>query len=260
MDFNPITDSIPVENWLEVDRYMLTSIRVLQNELTQSYERYEFHLIVHKLHNFCSEDLGGFYLDILKDRLYTTSAKSIPRRSAQNALHHIAHSLVRLFAPILSFTADEAWEHLTGDADDSVLLHTWHKFPLQSDAVLLMERWKRIRELRSQVQRKLEDSRALGKIGSSLAAVVEICIGGDDFILLNSLGDDLRLVIVTSEARVVEAIGDYKEGIFVTPSDYLKCERCWHYRQDVGNENDHATICGRCVSNLFGSGEIRKYA
>ncbi|MBI0407545.1 MAG: isoleucine--tRNA ligase, partial [Nitrosospira sp.] len=97
-------------------------------------------------------------------------------------------------------------------------------------------------------------------IGSSLAAVVEICIGGDDFILLNSLGDDLRLVIVTSEARVVEAIGDYKEGIFVTPSDYLKCERCWHYRQDVGNENDHATICGRCVSNLFGSGEIRKYA
>ena len=228
VDFNPITDSIPVENWLEVDRYMLTSIRVLQNELTQSYERYEFHLIVHKLHNFCSEDLGGFYLDILKDRLYTTSAKSIPRRSAQNALHHIAHSLVRLFAPILSFTADEAWEHLTGDADDSVLLHTWHKFPLQSDAVLLMERWKRIRELRSQVQRKLEDSRASGKIGSSLAAVVEICIGGDDFILLNSLGDDLRLVIVTSE--------------------------------DVGNENDHATICGRCVSNLFGSGEIRKYA
>ncbi|MBA0921762.1 MAG: isoleucine--tRNA ligase [Nitrosospira sp.] len=260
VDFNPITDSIPVENWLEVDRYMLMSTRVLQNELTRHYQRYEFHLIVHKLHNFCSEDLGGFYLDILKDRLYTTSAKSTPRRSAQNALHHIAHSLVRLFAPILSFTADETWEHLTGNADDSVLLHTWHKFPLQPDAVLLMERWKRIRELRSQVQRKLEDSRASGKIGSSLAAVVEICIGGDDFILLNSLGDDLRLVLVTSEARVVEAIGDYKEGIFVTPSDYLKCERCWHYRQDVGNENDHATICGRCVSNLFGSGEIRKYA
>ncbi|MGH8685892.1 MAG: class I tRNA ligase family protein, partial [Nitrosospira sp.] len=232
----------------------------LQDDLMQSYEHYDFHLIVHRLHNFCSEDLGGFYLDVLKDRLYTAAAKGIPRRSAQSALHHIAHSLVRLFAPILSFTAEEVWGHLADNTDDSVLLHTWHEFPLLPDEETLVRRWTRLRELRSQVQRRLEDSRALGKIGSSLAAAVEIRASGEDFLLLDSLGDDLRLVMVTSEARVLRSERPQGDGIFVTPCAHPKCERCWHYRQDVGINGDHPTICGRCVSNLFGSGERRRYA
>jgi isoleucyl-tRNA synthetase len=249
-----------MEQWLEIDRYMLALTKELQDDLTQSYTRYEFHLAVHKLHNFCSEDLGGFYLDLLKDRLYTAAAQGIPRRSAQSALHHIAHSLVRLFAPILSFTAEEAWAHLTGVADDSVLLHTWHEFPSQPDAQVLMRRWTRLRELRSQVQRSLEESRARGEIGSSLAAAVEIRINGEDFVLLESLEDDLRLVIVTSEARVVQVESPQEERIIVAPSAHPKCERCWHYRQDVGSSTDHPTLCSRCVSNLFGAGEVRHYA
>jgi len=259
-DFDAQKDMLPVEQWLEIDRYMLAVTKELQDDLTQSYARYEFHLAMHKLHNFCSEDLGGFYLDILKDRLYTAAAQGIPRRSAQSALHHSAHSLVRLFAPILSFTAEEAWVHLTGVADDSVLLHTWHEFPSQPDAQALMRRWTRLRELRSQVQRSLEESRARGEIGSSLAAAVEIRINGEDFVLLESLEDDLRLVIVTSEARVVRVESPQEERVIVTPSAHPKCERCWHYRQDVGSGTDHPTLCSRCVSNLFGAGEVRRYA
>ncbi|WP_025042176.1 isoleucine--tRNA ligase [Nitrosospira briensis] len=262
-DFDPAVDTVAVEQWLEIDRYMLAFSRKLQDDLTESYRDYDFHLIVHRLHNFCSEDLGGFYLDILKDRLYTAAAKGIPRRSAQSALHQIAHSLVRLFAPVLSFTAEEVWSHLTGDmrdSEDSVLLHTWHEFPLQPDEGALMQRWARIRELRSQVQGRLEDSRGQGKIGSSLAAEVEIHAVGDDFALLDSLGDDMRLIFVTSAARVVRVENAGKEGVFVTPCVHPKCERCWHYRADVGADVDHPTICGRCVSNLYGSGEIRHHA
>ncbi|SOD40395.1 isoleucine--tRNA ligase [Nitrosovibrio sp. Nv4] len=259
-DFDPARDAVALEEWLEIDRYMLAFTRKLQDDLAENYRRYDFHVIVHQLHNFCSEDLGGFYLDVLKDRLYTAAAKGIPRRSAQNALYHIAHSLVRLFAPILSFTAEEVWEHLTGDTQDSVLLHTWHEFPPQADKEALMQRWTRIRELRSQVQRRLEDSRSQGKIGSSLAAEVEIQASGENFLLLDSLGDDLRLITVTSAARVRRAAESAKEEISVVPSTYSKCERCWHYRKEVGTDADHPTICGRCIANLYGAGEARRYA
>ena len=259
-DFDATADFVPMDQWLEIDRYILAFTRRLQQDLTEDYRRYDFHLIVHRLHNFCSEDLGGFYLDVLKDRLYTASATGISRRSAQSALHHIAHSLVRLFAPILSFTSEEVWEHLNGNARDSVLLQTWHEFPPQPDEEGLMRRWTRIRELRSQVQKKLEESRAAGEIGSSLAAEVEIHISGEDFLLLESLGDDLRLVIVTSGARAVRARDSEGEKISVIPSVHPKCERCWHYREDVGINPELPTICGRCVSNLYGSGEARRYA
>ena len=259
-DFDPARDAVGIEEWLEIDRYMLAFTRALQDDLERDYQHYDFHLIVHRLHNFCSEDLGGFYLDILKDRLYTAATKGVPRRSAQNALYHIAHSLVRLFAPILSFTAEEAWEHLTGDTAGSVLLRTWHVFPEQADEEALMHRWARLRELRSQVQRALEAARSSGKIGSSLAATVRIHAGGDDFVLLDSLGDDLRLVLITSEAQVIQTLDSQEENIFVAPSEHPKCDRCWHYRADVGTDPAHPAICGRCVSNLYGSGEIRCYA
>ena len=130
-DFSSDSDLIEEEQWLEIDRYMLTFTREFQDELIQNYHRNEFHIVVYKLHYFCSEDLGGFYLDVLKDRLYTAAAKGLPRRSAQSALFHITHSLVRLLSPILSFTAEEVWEHLTNKSDDSILLHTWYKFPSQ---------------------------------------------------------------------------------------------------------------------------------
>ncbi|AEJ00515.1 Isoleucyl-tRNA synthetase [Nitrosomonas sp. Is79A3] len=260
MDFNPQNDLVAVTDCLEIDRYMLAFTDSFQEDLTQSYQRYEFHQVVHKLHNFCSEDLGGFYLDILKDRLYTAAAKGTPRRSAQTALYHIAHSLVRLFAPILSFTSEEIWEHLTGDTEGSVLLHHWHSFPAQPDTQLLQQRWSRTRTLRSQVLKKLEDSRAQGEIGSSLAATVEIRANSDDFTLLKALGDDLRFVLIVSEVHLIQVSGPQQERIDVVSSTHAKCERCWHYRRDVGHHAEHSTLCERCVANLYGSGEERHYA
>jgi isoleucyl-tRNA synthetase len=259
-DFNSDTDFVEEEQLLEIDRYMLTFTRAFQDELIQNYHRNEFHVVVYKLHYFCSEDLGGFYLDVLKDRLYTATTTGVPRRSAQSVLFHITHSLVRLLSPILSFTAEEVWEHLTSKDGDSVLLHTWYKFPSQTNTKLVLQRWTRLRELRSEVQKQLEESRAQGIIGSSLSAVVKIFTSGDDFSLLNSLGDDLRLVLVASEVNLIQVENSSEKGIFVTPSTHSKCERCWHYRKDVGYKTDHPTICARCVSNLFGSGEERKFA
>ncbi|MCP5242984.1 MAG: isoleucine--tRNA ligase [Burkholderiales bacterium] len=259
-DFDPRKDMLAIEDWLEIDRYMLAYSNAFQNELLLIYDRYEFHQVVHKLHNFCSEDLGGFYLDILKDRLYTAAANSQPRRAAQSALYHVAHSLVRLFAPILSFTAEEAWEHLTGQPEDSVLLHTWHCFPEQPDAQLLCDRWSRIRTLRAQVLKKLEDARAEGKIGSSLAATVNIRVSGNDLTLLQSLGNDLRFVLITSESSLETADSSQAMEVTVTPSSHPKCERCWHYRSDVGQTAEYPTLCGRCVSNFDGTGEYRRHA
>ena len=259
-DFDPHTNALAFDEWLEIDRYMLAFTKTLQQELISSYQHYEFHQVVHKLHNFCSEDLGGFYLDILKDRLYTAAADGIPRRSAQHALYHMTHSLVRLFLPIISFTAEEAWACLTGDMDDSVLLHTWYQFPSQTDEETLMKRWARVRELRAQVQKELEDARGNGEIGSSLAANVTICAFGEDYELLHSLGDDLRFVMITSEVHLQQVDQPGETVISVIPSKQVKCERCWHYCQDVGDHVDYPTLCGRCVTNLFGVGEVRHYA
>lgn len=263
-DFHPVNDALPIASWLEIDRYMLDYTEKLQNELTRLYDAYDFHQIVSRLHNFCSEDLGGFYLDILKDRLYTAAASGIPRRTAQNALHHIAHSLVRLFAPILSFTAEEVWQQLSGNKDDSVLLHTWHSFPSSSDNAVTVEqrlyRWQQLRQLRALVQKQLEEARAQGEIGSSLAAIVEIHAAGENYALLDSLGEDLRFVLITSEVILHPAATMDSEAIIVRPSPHRKCERCWHYRQDVGAHTDHPSLCGRCINNLSGAGEIRHHA
>ncbi|MCW5601077.1 isoleucine--tRNA ligase [Nitrosomonas sp.] len=262
-DFNPKSDSLPVENWLEIDQYMLAYTQELQKNVTALYQRYEFHQIVHTLHNFCSEDLGGFYLDILKDRLYTTAAQSKARRSAQSALYHITHSLVRLFTPILSFTAEEAWEQLTTVPDDSVLLHTWHHLPSHQsteEISKLISRWSRLRQLRSHVQKKLEETRTQGLIGSSLAANITIHTTAENYTLLSSLGEDLRFVMITSEVHLQEISSEADENILVTASPHAKCERCWHYRKDVGSDVNHPTLCSRCLSNLYGAGEQRHHA
>jgi isoleucyl-tRNA synthetase len=254
-DFDPQAHALPVEDWLEIDRYALALTGQLQGELQAHYDAYEFHFVAQKLQAFCSEDLGGFYLDILKDRLYTSGANSRARRAAQNALFHITHSLARWMAPILSFTGEEVWTQLAGD--DSIFLHTWHTLPEQADTADLLARWTRIRAVRSEVQKDLESVRAAGGIGSSLQAEVTLHASPDTRALLTPLGDDLRFVLITSQARVVASDHDRIE---VSPSSAQKCERCWHYRDDVDAHADHPGLCGRCVSNLTTAGEARTHA
>jgi isoleucyl-tRNA synthetase len=253
-DFDASAHAIPVAEWIEIDRYALQMTERLQRQVLKDYDEFEFHFVVQKLQAFCSEDLGGFYLDILKDRLYTAARDSRARRSAQSALYHIAHSLLRLIAPILSFTADEAWKIFTRDEQDHVLLHTWHQFPDAGGD--LCQRWDEIRIARSEVQKEIEAWRAAGKIGSSLQAEVEVQAEGSRYELLKSLGDDLRFVFITSQATLARDA----RAIAVTPSPHPKCERCWHYRADVGADPAHAQICGRCVENLYGAGERRVHA
>jgi len=272
-DFDPKVHALPAADWLEIDRYALALTRQLQGELQAHYDAYEFHFIVQKLQAFCSEDLGGFYLDILKDRLYTCGADSRARRAAQNALFHITHALARWMAPILSFTGEEVWTQLplpnpplqAGEGanakpkpiNDSVFLHTWHALPAQPNEADLIDRWTRIRAVRAEVQKDLETVRAAGGIGSSLQAEITLHASPATHALLAPLGDDLRFVLITSQARMVESEADRIE---VTPSVAKKCERCWHYRDDVDTHADQPGLCGRCVSNLAGAGEARSHA
>ncbi|HCX34356.1 MAG TPA: isoleucine--tRNA ligase [Rhodocyclaceae bacterium] len=258
-DFDPARNGLPVARWLEIDRYALALTRRMQAQVCAAYECFEFHRAVQALQNFCSEDLGAFYLDILKDRLYTAAADSPARRSAQNALAHILESLVRLLAPILSFTAEEIWRLI--HPGDSVMLHLWHELPgAEGDETALVERWERLREIRSQVQRELEALRIEGTIGSSLAAEVDLHASGERHELLASLGNDLRFVLITSRADIHRVADASAERIEARASPHAKCARCWHYRGDVGADPKHPELCGRCVANLFGAGEARRHA
>ena len=259
-DFDAATDMLPVDQWLEIDRYALALTRKLQTQAEADYASYEFHRIVQALQNFASEDLGAVYLDILKDRLYTTQAKSVARRSAQSALWHILQAVVKLMAPILSFTAEEIWQLLSKDADDSVMLHAFHSLPAQDGEDALLERWSAIRAIRADVQKEIEAVRTSGLVGSSLQAEVAIRLAGNAFDLLASLGDDLRFVLICSRTTLHKVGNDADEAILVTPSAHKKCERCWHYRDDVGHDAAHPELCGRCTSNLHGAGEARAHA
>ena len=263
-DFDPAKDALPVSQWLEVDRYALAMTRAMAQACMADYKKFEFHSVAQRLLNFCSEDLGGFWLDILKDRLYTAGADSRSRRSAQTALHHVTQMLLRLMAPILSFTAEEAWEVLhprpADTLPDSIFFHTWTDvLPPQEGEEDLVARWSRLREIRAVVTRRLEESRAAGAIGSSLQAEVCLHAAGEDLALLRSLGDDLKFVLITSQARVREHAGG-EIVVEVTPSTQPKCERCWHWRADVGADARHASLCSRCVANLEGPGEARSHA
>jgi len=277
-DFDAATQSLAVDDLFEIDRYALAMTGAMQRDVLAHYERFEFHPIVSRLQVFCSEDLGAFYLDILKDRLYTTGPDSRARRSAQTALWHITHALLRLMAPILSFTAQEAWQALheqgaqaqetgkTPDGIDTIFATLFYDVPQPGDAAALQGKWTRLREMRAQVMREIEVVRSAGKIGSSLAANVTLRAGGADYALLDSLGDDLRFVLIVSHttlenSRLEKSADDVHElSIQVSPSGHAKCERCWHHRSDVGRHPDHPTLCGRCVDNLFGEGEPRSHA
>ncbi len=259
-DFDPARDALPVAEWLEIDRYALAMMREVSTRTLADYERYEYHPIVSRLQTFASEDLGAFYLDILKDRLYTMPADSKARRSAQSALHVITDSLLKLMAPLLSFTAEEAWKVFTGRSAGTIFTETYATLPALPEAPELIERWTVIRAVRAEVHKRLEELREQGAIGSSLQAEVEIRASGSRASVLQSLGDDLRLVLLTSRARVSAVAQEADESIVVQPSSGIKCERCWHWRTDVGMDAAHPTLCGRCVSNLFGAGEPRSYA
>ena len=263
-DFDADTQALPVDELLEIDRYALSLAAQWQAGIEADLARFEFHPVVSRLQTFCSEDLGAFYLDVLKDRLYTTRADSHARRSAQTALHHIAHGLLRLMAPILSFTAEEAWPMLAPrlhrEQGETIFTQTWHAFPAPADGAQLLAKWARIRELRALVLKELEAQRAAGLIGSSLQAEVTLHLPPEDRDLLATLGDDLRFVLITSQATLADAAPDAPASVGVAASAHAKCERCWHLRADVGHDPAHPTLRGRCTSNLFGSCEARRVA
>ena len=263
-DFDASTQSVATEQMLEIDRYALERLAQLQIEITGRlnaqrgvfegglFGQYEFHPVVSKLQVYCSEELGAFYLDILKDRLYTTAQNSHARRSAQTALWHITQTLLRLMAPFLSFTAEEAWG-LMGHTT-SIFSET---FTPMKDSETLLTKWGRIREIRDVVNKEIETLRANGQVGASLQAEVDLSLNAQDYALLSTLKDDLKFVMITSNIQLHQA-----QELKVEPkaSSKLKCERCWHYQSDVGTNAEHSGLCLRCFSNLFGEGESRQFA
>ncbi|HEY5580959.1 MAG TPA: isoleucine--tRNA ligase [Rhodoferax sp.] len=260
-DFDPAVDAVPLDQMLEIDRYALSRAAQLQADILAHYEVYEFHPVVAKLQIYCSEDLGSFYLDVLKDRLYTTAPKSLARRSAQTALWQITQAMLRWMAPFLSFTAEEAWAVL-GAAGKTPVKHKESIFmdtyvELDAPDTALLAKWTRIREIRDAVNKEIETLRADGKVGSSLQANVALTVNRDDHALLLSLGGDLKFVFITS---AIELIAGDALFIRARASNGIKCERCWHYVDDMGHDSAHPTICGRCSSNLYGAGEERVFA
>jgi isoleucyl-tRNA synthetase len=256
-DFDPTTDAIPLDELFELDRFALVHARSLLAAMEADYGRYEFHLVAQRLQTYCSEDLGGFYLDVLKDRLYTTPKASRARRSAQTALALIRDALLKAMAPILCFTAEEAWR-IIHPGDASIFVRQFAgSLPEIKGADALAAKWQRILAVRSAVLKELESLRAEGKIGSSLQAEVTVAAPDEDYAALASLGDDLRFVFITSAASVERSDS---LAVAVNPSRRIKCERCWHWRGDVGDDANYPLLCGRCVANLFGDGEPRAFA
>ena len=254
-DFDPAKHAVPVAQMTEIDRYALHMAAQMQAGVAEDYGAYQFHLVTQKLQGFCSEDLGGFYLDILKDRLYTCGRESRARRSAQTALWHIAQSLVKLMAPILSFTAEEAWQVLRNNKECSVFEELWHAIPPSGLDQSSLDDWANIRQVRELVTKKIEQKREKKELGSSLQAELAIQGHGAGFSSLKRLDGELKFAFLVSDARLEEVEGAPLQ-VHVHASARPKCERCWHYRTDVNAEG----LCGRCESNLHGSGEPRRYA
>jgi isoleucyl-tRNA synthetase len=282
-DFDPAKDSVADEDLLEIDRYALAQAALLQADIVGAlnpetgmfeggfFGRYEFHPVVSRLQVYCSEDLGAFYLDVLKDRLYTTAANSLARRSAQTALWQITQAMLRWMAPFLSFTAEEAWAVLGAEGktpaatrasifmDGYCDLHQWLDAPGVPNRpnTALLTKWNRIREIRDLVNKDIETLRAAGQLGASLQAEINLTVPAGDFALLSSLGEDLKFVFITSAINLIagEAINTLARA-----SNGTKCERCWHYTHDIGIDKAHPTLCGRCATNLSGAGEVRRYA
>lgn len=271
--FDPAGNMVPADKLLPLDAWAVATAAELQRELQEAYEKYEFHLIYQKLLKFCSIDMGSFYLDVIKDRQYTTQANSLARRSAQTAIFHVLEAMSRWMAPILSFTAEEIWEHMPGERGESVFLENWYAFPALELGDMDLAYWGEVMEVRDAVNRELEQLRNAGEIGANLQAEVTLYCGREIHDKLVQLGDELRFVLITSTAGVnlvtdeppAEAAHHTLENgdelwIAVAASSHEKCPRCWHYRDDVGGDAEHPELCGRCVENVAGEGEERRFA
>jgi isoleucyl-tRNA synthetase len=269
--FDPAQNLVAPADMIELDRWAVDRAYRLQEEIVQAYRDYQFHLIYQKIHNFCVVDMGGFYLDVIKDRQYTTQSDGLPRRSCQSAMYRIAEAMSRWLAPILSFTSDEIWQHLPGERSDSVFLEAWYPalFALDPDDPFDRDLWGRVLEVRIQVSRHLEEARKAGAIGSSLDAELDLYCAPDLADALSKLEDELRFALITSYARVhplQDRPADARDtdltglAVRVSPSIHAKCVRCWHHREDVGHDPDHSELCGRCVQNISGTGETRRFA
>ena len=267
--FDPVQHQVSTEQLLALDQWAIERAAQLQREIIQAYDSYEFHLIYQKVHNFCSVDMGSFYLDIIKDRQYTTPTNSLARRSAQTAMFHVIQALACWLAPVLSFTAEEIWSFVPGQRSESVFLDTWYTFPPIIETKFSSEFWSKVVELRNEVSKELEHLRVAGGIGSSLDAEVDLYCEKELYNSLGRLEDELRFIFITSYARIhtadqrpEEAMASAIEGLWikVAPSDYEKCTRCWHHREDVGAHTEHPQLCGRCVDNVGQAGEVRRYA
>ena len=267
--FDPETDVLPPEQCLPLDRWIVGQAHALQEDVRRAYDDYQFHHVYHRVHNFCSGELGGFYLDIIKDRQYTTSTDSLPRRSAQTSLFHLAEALCRWIAPILSFTAEEIWENLPGARADSVFLTEWYDALASANANIDAAFWSEMMAVRQQVNKALELAREQGALRGSLDAAVTLYAKPELAERLRSLGEELRFVLITSEATVADwdhapdhamEAEDMPLRVIAVAATAEKCERCWHRREDVGQHAAHPTLCGRCVTNIEGPGEERRFA
>lgn len=271
--FDPAQHMLAMDEMLPLDRWAVERANQLQAEVIEAYNNYEFHHIYQKVHNFCAMDMGGFYLDVIKDRQYTTHADSKARRSAQTALYHVIEAMVRWLAPITSFTAEEIWPHIPGQRGNSVHLQTWYEFPaIPAESEMGLAFWQQVIEVRQAVSRELEALRKSGGIGSSLDAEVDLHCGTELYNNLAKLEDELRFVLITSYARIhkVETAPANGEHITLSNNDEMwivaaasekeKCVRCWHHREDVGSHSEHPELCGRCVENVDGDGEQRSHA
>ena len=269
--FDPAHDLLRPEQMLDLDRWALDTAARLQAEIVEAYTEYRFWNVYSKLHNFCVQELGGFYLDIIKDRQYTTRADSVARRSCQTALFHITEALVRWIAPILAFTAEEIWQFLPGERNESVMLNTWYDqlATLPQGVALDRAYWEQIQAVKGAVNKELENLRAAKAIGGSLQA--EVTLYGEPALIeqLTKLGDELRFALITSTASLApladapaDAVATEVAGLKlkIAKSEHAKCTRCWHHREDVGQHAEHPELCGRCVDNIEGAGEERHYA
>jgi isoleucyl-tRNA synthetase len=266
--FDPKEHAVAFDDLVAIDQWVITKTFALQNDVVTAYRNYEFHKIYQEIHNFCVVELGGFYLDIIKDRLYTTGANSAPRRSAQTAVNHVAQAMVRWLAPILSFTAEEAWGYLPGIPNESVFFNTWHQFPAGAERILPVD-WPSFIALKADVARELERLRGLGSIGSSLEAAVTVFVPEALAPHFEKMHDELRFLLITGQAEVAttaaipaSAVKATQEDVWieVKPSSHLKCVRCYQLRSDVGSNPQHPEICERCVLNVEGPGEERRFA
>jgi len=270
-DFDPARDAVPLDQLLSIDRWALSRAARLQEDIVAAFRTAEFHRVYQLLHNYCVVDLGGLYLDVLKDRLYTLPAKSLARRSAQTALFHLAEALVRWITPILSFTADEIWSLLPGDRSANVFTQVWHDLPKPADEGFSSQTWRLLLQAREAVNKKLEARRAAGDIGGSLDAEISLYAQGEVLKALRASGEELRFWFITSGARALPEAGRPSTAVLVTldqgetlwidisRSERTKCTRCWHHRADVGSDPAHPELCSRCVVNLQDDGEVRRH-